>query len=168
MLSCLQRTERRLTLRPINEWPTIDTILRNLTGAYARLLDIRLDGHPEDYLLWNVVDVPSIFAPGRAGRLLKFHGCAVRAAHDPANYRSLLIARLSQITAWPHSPDYALMKNALQSLAGDQAHADDRAIGTKTRISKMCLPQDRRLCAGTSLPIRPPMSSPGRFLGVDN
>ena len=50
-------------------------------------------------------------------RLLKFHGCAVRAATDPATYRPLLIARYSQITDWPHNDDYALMRHQLVNLA---------------------------------------------------
>jgi len=50
-------------------------------------------------------------------RLLKFHGCAVRAANNPAAYRSLLIARYSQITDWPHNDDYALMLRQLVDLA---------------------------------------------------
>jgi hypothetical protein len=50
-------------------------------------------------------------------RLLKFHGCAVRAGLDPTVYRPLLIARQSQITAWPDNPDYVLMKAQLVNLA---------------------------------------------------
>jgi hypothetical protein len=50
-------------------------------------------------------------------RLLKFHGCAVRAAADPATYRPLLIARYSQITDWPHNADYVLMRRQLVDLA---------------------------------------------------
>jgi hypothetical protein len=164
--------------RPIDQWPAIDTILWNLTSEYARLLDIRIDGHPdEDYLLWDVVDVPRTFAPAATvpdcehlclailvlegvvadiatanwdgfieaavdeltdgsgaalrvcvrsddlreppllARLLKFHGCAVRAGLSPAEYRSMLIARLSQIIDWRNNPDYALMKHELLTLA---------------------------------------------------
>lgn len=33
-------------------------------------------------------------------KLYKFHGCAIRAKDDPANYRSRLIARQSQINGW--------------------------------------------------------------------
>jgi hypothetical protein len=164
--------------RPITEWPAIDTVLTNLTQEYASLLDIRVAGHPEeDYLLWDVVDVPTTFAAASAipdcehfciailvlegvlediatanwdglieaameeltersgtalqicvraedlrdtpllARLLKFHGCAVRAGANPAVYRSLLIARRSQITAWPHNPAYAAMHEQLVNLA---------------------------------------------------
>jgi hypothetical protein len=50
-------------------------------------------------------------------RLLKFHGCAIRAAADPGTYRPLLIARYSQITDWPHNRDYELMRRQLVDLA---------------------------------------------------
>src|ERR1039458_281036 len=164
--------------QPIAEWPAINTVLTNLTQEYARLLDIRIEGHPEeDYLLWDVVDVPTTFAAASAipdcehiciailalegvlediatanwdglieaavdeltecsgtalqicvrvedlreapllARLLKFHGCAVRAGANPAVYRSLLIARRSQITEWPHNPAYAAMRQQLVNLA---------------------------------------------------
>lgn len=160
------------------DWPVIDTVLTNLTREYSRLLDIRVNGHPEpDYLLWDVVDVPTTFAAGVVepdcehlclailalegvlpdvvtanwdglieaavneltgsadvalrvcvipddfreppllSRLLKFHGCAVRAAADPTTYRPLLIARYSQITDWPHNADYTLMRRQLVDLA---------------------------------------------------
>jgi hypothetical protein len=163
---------------PVSGWPVKDTILTNLTGEYSKLLDIRVGGHPDpDYLLWEVVDVPTTFAAvhstpdcehlclailmlegvvsdvptanwdgliesavneltGASGtavrvcvtpddlretplltRLLKFHGCAVRAAANPTTYRPLLIARYSQITDWPHNADYELMRRQLVDLA---------------------------------------------------
>jgi hypothetical protein len=57
--------------------------------------------------------------PAGRARLLKFHGCAVRAKLDPATYRDRLIAALSQLTDWPHStdPDIAVMRGELVSLA---------------------------------------------------
>jgi len=164
--------------RPIVEWQSIDTVLANLIREYARLLDIRVVGHPyEDHLLWDAVDVPATFASASAvpdcehlciailvlegvlenvatanwdglveaavneltegsgtalqvcvraedfreqpllSRLLKFHGCAVRAGTDPAVYRPLLIARHSQITDWPNNAAYATMRHQLVDLA---------------------------------------------------
>ena len=159
-------------------WPVIDTVLTNLTREYSRLLDIRVAGHNEpDFLLWEVVDVPTTFSaahttpdcehlclailllegvlpdlptanwdglieaavdeltdaagtalricvtpedlrqPPLLTRLLKFHGCAIRAAADPATFRPLLIARYSQITDWPHNHDYELMRRQLVGLS---------------------------------------------------
>jgi hypothetical protein len=50
-------------------------------------------------------------------RLLKFHGCAVRAGRDPVTYRPLLIARLSQITHWPVNAAYKAIRDQLINLA---------------------------------------------------
>jgi hypothetical protein len=55
--------------------------------------------------------------PRLRGRLLKFHGCALRACDDPAIYRPMLIGRESQIIRWPHADDTAVMRQQLVSLA---------------------------------------------------
>lgn len=66
----------------------------------------------------RVCVIPDDFRePPLLTRLLKFHGCAVRAAADPATYRPLLIARYSQITDWQHNANYALMRRQLVDLA---------------------------------------------------
>ncbi len=51
--------------------------------------------------------------PGKAS-LLKFHGCAVKAAADQPRYRSFLTGRVSQITRW--TEDYPAMANRLVNL----------------------------------------------------
>ena len=48
--------------------------------------------------------------------LVKFHGCAVKAAEDPDQYRHLLIARRTQISGWTTNPDYKMMKEHLEHL----------------------------------------------------
>ncbi len=53
----------------------------------------------------------------RRTRLLKFHGCAVRAAADPGVYRPLIVARLSQITDWHVNGAYAAIRDQLVNLA---------------------------------------------------
>jgi SIR2-like domain len=163
--------------KPITEWPVLDTVIARLTSAYARLLDVRLEGEAADYLLWEAVDVTTTFAaagatpdcehlciailaiegvlpdvasanwdglieaavdeltdgsgttlrvcvraddlrePPLRTRLLKFHGCAIRAGRDPVVYRPLLIARQSQITEWRYNPDYTMMRLQLVNLA---------------------------------------------------
>lgn len=50
------------------------------------------------------VDPEDLRAPALQARLYKFHGCAVRARDDELKYRSLLIARQSQIHAWIRDP----------------------------------------------------------------
>ena len=49
--------------------------------------------------------------------LYKFHGCAVKAGNDAANYRSRLIARQSQINGWSSAPENTLIVNQLVLLA---------------------------------------------------
>jgi hypothetical protein len=50
-------------------------------------------------------------------RLIKFHGCAVRAADNPDNYRAALVARASQITDWANANATAAIRGELVSLA---------------------------------------------------
>ena len=45
--------------------------------------------------------------------LIKFHGCAVKAARDPDTYRPLLVARDTQISQWTTLPQSALMREHL-------------------------------------------------------
>ncbi len=47
----------------VNTWSTLETILSRLTSAYARLLDVRIEGEKEDYLLWEAVDVSNTYSP---------------------------------------------------------------------------------------------------------
>ena len=48
--------------QPIADWALLPTIVDRLRNSYARLLDIRIDDHPADHLLWDVVDVAGTFA----------------------------------------------------------------------------------------------------------
>jgi SIR2-like domain len=82
----------------------IEAAVDELTGATG--ISLRVCVLPEDFQKAPLLT-----------RLLKFHGCAVLAAGDPATYRRLLIARYSQITAWPHDVNYALMRHQLVDLA---------------------------------------------------
>lgn len=75
--------------------------------------------------------------PATAARLLKFHGCALRAIEDEAVYRPLLIARWSQIVAWMVNGSFDLMK---QELVGLAARARTLMIGMSaqdTNIQQM-------------------------------
>lgn len=53
--------------------------------------------------------------------LIKFHGCAVRAVEDEAQYRSMLIARLPQISGWTENGTHSHMKSQLEARFSDQA-----------------------------------------------
>lgn len=47
---------------PVESWAIADVISTRLTGAYADLLNIRVEGEPPDYLLWNALDVVGVYA----------------------------------------------------------------------------------------------------------
>ena len=64
--------------------------------------------------------------PLAAVQLLKFHGCALRAVENPAQYRPLLIARWSQIITWGVNHAFAAMR---EELVGVAAHTRTLMIG---------------------------------------
>jgi hypothetical protein len=47
---------------PVQSWTALPTILDRLSESYSRVLDIQVSGQPEDYLVWEAVDVVSTFA----------------------------------------------------------------------------------------------------------
>ena len=73
-----------------------------------------------DSVLKVVVTAADFRAPDRRAELVKFHGCAVRAGQDPAEYRKLLIARISQISGWTEKPENQMMKDRLGYLFGSR------------------------------------------------
>ena len=159
------------------EWDFLGEVVSDLVGKYAQVLDVRVEGEPSDFLLWDAVDVRTTYAsdavepdcehlavawlaleghapeipsanwdglveaavqqlnpaledlvqvcvqpgdlrgPSAKTRLLKYHGCAIRAAAEPDTYRHMLIHQKSQIARWPYNPDYTAMRNELVSLA---------------------------------------------------
>lgn len=161
---------------PTHSWPLLDQLAAKLVRKYSDLLDIRIEGRPDDFLLWDAVDVRVTYPPSATpdcehlcvailaiegivpkvasanwdgllesavrelaenpedimhvivravdfrdnparSELLKFHGCAVLAGEDEAEYRKLLIARKTQITAWMQNPDFEVMRDHLKQLA---------------------------------------------------
>ena len=56
-------------------------------------------------------------APDLRARLYKFHGCAVRARDDEANYRHRIVARISQINGWRDDAENAALVGRLVDLA---------------------------------------------------
>lgn len=53
----------RLNLaRPFSHWPDADVICNRLVDKYSRLLDIQVDGEPDDYILWSGVNIVATFA----------------------------------------------------------------------------------------------------------
>jgi hypothetical protein len=160
----------------VDTWDGVDDIVNRLVDRYSDVLNVRVRGEAEDYLVWTgldaaatygdsrlepdaehlcvailmlegvvrsapttnwdglveaamkklvgdtgqflrVVVVPADFRePELQAELLKFHGCAVRAAADEGEYRSRLIARKTQISGWATKPENQLMKSRLEHL----------------------------------------------------
>lgn len=48
--------------KPFSEWAECNQITQVLVSNYSRLLDIEVDGEPEDYLLWSGIDIRATFA----------------------------------------------------------------------------------------------------------
>lgn len=48
--------------QPADNWPDFDALAARLVGNYARMLDVPVNGEEADYLLWNVLDAPNIYA----------------------------------------------------------------------------------------------------------
>lgn len=89
---------------PSTNWDgLVEAAMEQISGGQSRLL--------------NVVVRPSDFtAPACRAELLKFHGCAVRAAANPDEYRHRLIARRTQIDGWSSDPEQQMMRNHLDNL----------------------------------------------------
>ncbi|MFZ5505423.1 MAG: SIR2 family protein [Pseudomonadota bacterium] len=48
--------------QPVAFWPDANNIVARLCNNYARLLDVNVQGEPDDFLLWEAVDLPATFA----------------------------------------------------------------------------------------------------------
>ena len=48
--------------QPVATWPDANNIVVRLCNNYARLLDVNVQGEPDDFLLWDAVDLRSTFA----------------------------------------------------------------------------------------------------------
>lgn len=89
---------------PTTNWDgLVEAAMKRLTGGVSQALKV-------------VVTASDFAAPDRQAELVKFHGCAVRSADDPGEYRHLLIARRTQIAGWTTKPQNQMMKNRLEYL----------------------------------------------------
>lgn len=81
-----------------------------IEGALTRL------GWPDDVFRVTVTG-QDLRVPARPqANLYKFHGCALRAINDEAEYRKLLVARTAQITGWTASERFRIVREQLESL----------------------------------------------------
>jgi hypothetical protein len=89
---------------PTTNWDgLVEAAMERLVGDADRVL--------------RVIVAPVDFRePELQAELVKFHGCAVRAAADEAEYRGRLIARTHQISGWTTKPENQLMKSRLEYL----------------------------------------------------
>lgn len=89
---------------PTTNWDgLVEAAMQKLTGDADRFL--------------RVIVAPADFRePELQAQLVKFHGCAVRAAADEGEYRGRLIARKAQISGWTTKPENQLMKTRLEYL----------------------------------------------------
>jgi hypothetical protein len=51
-------------LEPVANWPHLQEIISSLVKRYAELLDIRVEGKPDDSMLWNAVNVRGTYHAG--------------------------------------------------------------------------------------------------------
>lgn len=85
----------------------LEKALSELTPAFGSL--VRVAVKPDDFRTGG----PRI-------ELIKFHGCAVRAREHETEYRSLLVARESQISGWTEQPGNKSMRKHLEVLYTDR------------------------------------------------
>jgi hypothetical protein len=78
----------------------------------AAIIDIY--GHG---VLGSCVSAEELREPQLRSRLLKFHGCAVKATENEAEFRKYIVARQSQITDWRFSDLYGAMRTILKEIA---------------------------------------------------
>jgi hypothetical protein len=97
----------------------LEGVVTNIASAnWDGLLEAAANELGQDQTLYRVCITEADFrGPSTAARLLKFHGCAIRAIQQEAVYRRLLIARSSQIVDWILNPNFQLMREELVSLA---------------------------------------------------
>lgn len=101
-----------------------------MEGAVKTIASSNWDGYIEDAVhrlsngspgvLQVVVDPNHLReAPGQA-KLLKFHGCVVYAAKEPAVFRKYLTGSRTQITEWPDNAEFKSMVHAVIDVATNQ------------------------------------------------
>jgi hypothetical protein len=77
-------------------------------------------GYQVDDLLKVCILSEDFQLPDLRSRMVKFHGCARRAAAEPDRYRKLLIARKSQISRWRLMPEYLNAAAEIISMAANR------------------------------------------------
>lgn len=99
------------------EGATPEMLSANWDPLIERAVDTLTDGNAA--LSPTVVARPTdLQQPRNKTRLIKFHGCAVKAKGDPAKYRRWLVATHDQIVAWCTQVDNQGLVTALTHIVG--------------------------------------------------
>ena len=128
---------RRLNLaEPVRGWELLDVIVKGLVSRYAELLDVRVSGQREDYLVWDAVDVRATYPPD---------------APPDCEHYCIAILSLEGLVADLASANWdGLIESAVAELAGDRNQVlrvvvlaeDFREPARRTRLLKLhgCAP----------------------------
>jgi SIR2-like domain len=92
-----------------------EVVSANWDGLIERAIN-KLAG-PDSSVMTVCVTSDDFRSPPTLVRILKFHGCAVRAGADEDRYRPYLVGRRSQITHWPQDEVHRVMRAEMASLA---------------------------------------------------
>jgi hypothetical protein len=90
-----------------------DIATANWDGLIERATTELTGGHPSIVVC---VRPENLREPQQRAALYKFHGCAIKATEDEANYRPFLIARQSQINGWAAKLENAAIINKLADI----------------------------------------------------
>jgi hypothetical protein len=109
-LADLRPEERARTdlSKPVDSWPDLAVLVSSLEGKYAKLLDIRVEGKPADYLLWDAVDVCATYPRG--------------ATPDCEHLAIAVLVLEGVLTEAPTANWDGLIESALKELAASAAH----------------------------------------------
>jgi len=91
---------------PTHSWPLLALLTSRLVGKYSDLLDIRVKGQPDDFLLWDAVDVRVTYPPGASPdcehlciAILAIEGVVPKVAS--ANWDGLLESAVGELAEIP-------------------------------------------------------------------
>lgn len=101
-----ERAEIDYNVSP-NTWSVFDAIAARLVGNYARMLNVTVDGEEADFLLWEILDAPNVYADP---------------AVDPdAEHLCLAALGMEGVASEMPSANWdVLVESAMALLAGDQ------------------------------------------------
>ena len=90
-----------------------DIASANWDGLVEKALDTLTGGQPTVVVFIRPADLRE---PDQAARMIKFHGCALKASADEQAYRQYLVARHSQIVGWTTYQENVAIVNRLIDL----------------------------------------------------